>query len=100
MKVFGVDEFAVEPAPVGSFVVKGDVGDKDGSVLQVSRLLAAVPAEAVNKTPIHDDARSVTETIQLGHGDVPVNLEWRATSCLQLSCDKCVNKEKPGGFLL
>lgn len=75
VEVIGVDEFAVELAPVGSFVLKGDVGDEDGSVLQVFGLLAAGPVEAVGKTIIHDDASSVTETIQLGHSDKSVNWE-------------------------
>lgn len=73
VKVLGVDEFAVELAPVGSFVLEGDVADKDGSVLQVFGLLAAVPVEAVGETLIHDDASSVTETIQLEHSDTSVN---------------------------
>lgn len=65
----GVDELPAERAQVRSLVLEGDVGDVDGSVLQVFGLLAAAPFQAVGETLVHDDASSVTVSVQLGHGD-------------------------------
>lgn len=76
----GVGERADEFAPVGSLVLKGNVGDVDGAVLQVLGLLAAVPAQAVGETLVDDVAFVSIVRVKLGQKDRSDRQNWRRSS--------------------
>lgn len=65
----GVGERADEFARVVSPVLKGNVGDVDGAVLQVLGLLAAVPVQAVGETIADDFAFFPIVCVKLGQKD-------------------------------
>lgn len=60
-----VDEHAAEDALVAARVVKGDVGDVDGTVLEVQRPPAAAPLQAPVEALVRDPAALILVAVQL-----------------------------------